>query len=88
MFHKLFYTCEHASMVAVKKADGASSTLERIRLWVHIQVCEFCKIFELQNRKLNSLVDKEKSELKKVRANAEAKQRWKDALLNTDSKVD
>lgn len=79
MFHKMFYTCEQASELSIKNEEGKASLGERLRLWVHIQVCGFCKTFAIQNQKLTSYVDEWKGK-REMHASKEAKDRWRSEL--------
>lgn len=79
MFHKLFYTCEEASLQSMKKDEGRVGLSTRFRLWMHTQVCHFCKIFHLQNQRLNKLVDESKAR-QHIVASDEAKNKWKTEL--------
>lgn len=81
MFHRLFYTCEEASLYTLKKEEGKVSLLTRFRLWMHTQVCHLCKIFHLQNDKLNEMVKSSQAN-KAIRASEEAKLKWKNELLS------
>lgn len=78
----MFYTCKEASELSIKKEEGRASLGQRLRLWVHIQMCAFCKTFALQNQKLTSYVDELKGK-REVSASKEAKDRWRSELSST-----
>lgn len=82
MFHKLFCTCEEASLLSTMKEEGKVGISTRLRLWMHVQVCHFCKIFHLQNQRLNKLVNESKTR-QSIVASAEIKNKWKSELIST-----
>lgn len=76
VIHKLFYSCEDASLHAVRRSQGKSSMVERMRLWMHLRICDICKLFDQQNQKLDSLVNDSKG-AENLKASEEVKAKWK-----------
>ena len=72
---RLLITCKEATLYIEKKEERAISFSERIKLAVHLMICEFCRIFEKQNKFINlqlkhlhtevSLSESEKQEMEK-----------------------
>ncbi len=83
VMHKLFYTCEEASKHIVRKADGESTWLERIQIWIHVQMCDLCKMFESQNREMNKMT--EAAPEQNIVATPETKSHWKSKIKSEHS---
>ncbi len=47
--HKVIHTCEEASRLMVQEADVKFSPIQRFRLWLHLQMCDACRRFKIQN---------------------------------------
>ena len=72
---RLLITCKEATLYIEKKEEKAIAIQERIKLAIHLMICEFCKLFEKQNKFINlqlkhihteaSLSHKEKDEMEK-----------------------
>jgi len=45
--------CEKASELVIKKEENKISTIDKMRLWMHLQMCRFCREFEIQNKFIN-----------------------------------
>ena len=68
-------TCKEATLSIVKKEEGKINLYDRFRLFIHLVICQFCKLFEKQNKLLSkslfeqeskeSLTDEEKAEIEK-----------------------
>lgn len=84
MFHKLFYTCEEASLHEVKREHGKVGLGTKLRLWMHRQMCAFCNLFHQQNQKLNRYVS-ESDAAQKIVATDEMKDRWRSELSSKGS---
>lgn len=54
MMKSLTISCKEATLAIVKKEESKISFSERIKLAVHLLICEFCKLFEKQNRFLSN----------------------------------
>ena len=65
--HKVIYSCEEASKYMVKKGDVKLSLMQRFRLWMHLQMCDACRRFNIQNewidKQLSSLLPNEHDHL-------------------------
>ncbi len=46
-------SCEKATELVIKKEENKISFIDNIRLWMHLQMCKFCKEFEGQNGFIN-----------------------------------
>jgi hypothetical protein len=55
---KVTYTCEQATTLIVQKADGKLSLGQRLRLWLHLQMCSACSRFNIQNQWLDKQLHK------------------------------
>ena len=50
---RLLITCKEATLYLEKKEEKAIAIQERIKLAIHLMICEFCKLFEKQNKFIN-----------------------------------
>lgn len=72
---RIMITCKEATLSIVKKEEGKINLYDRFRLFVHLVICQFCKLFEKQSKLLSkslfeqeskeSLTDEEKAEIEK-----------------------
>lgn len=46
---KLFITCREATMFSIKKEERSLPFSERIKLFLHLIICEFCRLFDRQH---------------------------------------
>ena len=79
--HKVIYSCEEASKYMVKKGDIKLSMMQRFRLWMHMQMCDACRRFNIQNEWIDKqlanlfphgdehLSDEKKAEMEKTLQN-------------------
>lgn len=58
MMSKTMYTCQEATQLIVEKADRKLSLSERLKLWLHVQICDACKRFNIQNAWMDKRVIK------------------------------
>ena len=56
--HKIIYSCEEATQLIVKKADVKLTLVQRIRIWIHLQMCDACKRFNSQNAWIDKQIHK------------------------------
>jgi len=47
---KLFITCSEATMFSIKREEANLSFSERIKLFIHLLICEFCRLFDRQHK--------------------------------------
>ena len=47
---KLFITCREATMFSIKREERSLSFSERIKLFIHLLICEFCRLFDRQHK--------------------------------------
>ncbi|KAB2817228.1 MAG: hypothetical protein EP346_09405 [Bacteroidetes bacterium] len=87
LFHKLFFTCEEATMKAEMNEQKALSGLDQMRLWMHMQWCALCTLFSKQNKKLNSILSHNHQHLKEVKVDDKTKLKWKSALETASTDV-
>lgn len=50
---KIMITCRQATLFSLKKEERKISFLDRVKLAVHLIICEFCRLFEQQNKVLS-----------------------------------
>ena len=53
---KFMITCKEATMIVVKKAEIKVTLSDRIRLFVHLLICQYCRLFEKQHRVINKII--------------------------------
>lgn len=46
----LTITCQHATLLMSKHEEGKLTWLQRLQLRMHVGICSWCKLFELQTR--------------------------------------
>jgi hypothetical protein len=46
-------SCKEAVKSILKKEEGNLSLPERLSLWRHLAICSLCRIFSIQNKKIN-----------------------------------
>lgn len=49
-------TCKQAVDYISKREEGRLSSAQRFRLWQHLAICRFCRLFNRQNALLGSLL--------------------------------
>lgn len=54
--NKLMITCKEATMISVQKAEIGVSLNDRLRLFVHLLICQYCRLFEKQNKIIEKLL--------------------------------
>jgi hypothetical protein len=47
---KLFITCSEATMFSIKREERSLPFSERIKLFIHLLICEFCRLFDRQHK--------------------------------------
>lgn len=72
---KFFITCLEATQLIVRQEDKMLSLNSHIKLWIHLLLCKWCRLFKLQNAVINhhipsiktseTLTESEKSEIQK-----------------------
>lgn len=65
-------TCKEATMLSVQKAEINLSFQDRFRLFVHLLVCQYCRLFNKQSKMIDKLLsnwktDKKLSDIEKTR---------------------
>jgi hypothetical protein len=53
---KFMITCKEATMISVKKADISVPLMDRLRLFMHLLICQYCRLFEKQNKIIDKLL--------------------------------
>ncbi|MEZ5197760.1 MAG: hypothetical protein R2764_15650 [Bacteroidales bacterium] len=53
MMSKLMYTCEQATQMVIKRGQEKLTKGQKIKLWMHLAMCKFCRLFEKQSRFLD-----------------------------------
>lgn len=53
---KFMITCKEATMISVKKAEINVSLKNRLRLFMHLLICQYCRLFEKQNKIIDKLL--------------------------------
>lgn len=68
--NKLMITCKEATMLSVQKAEIKLSFSDRMRLFIHLLVCQYCRLFDKQTKMIDKIIsnwktDKKLSDLEK-----------------------
>lgn len=53
---KLMITCKEATMLSVQKAEINISLSDKMRLFIHLLVCQYCRLFSKQNKMIDKLL--------------------------------
>ena len=61
---KIMITCKEATMLSVQKAEISLSLSDRIRLFVHFLVCQYCRLFNKQSKMIDKLLSNWKTDKK------------------------
>ncbi|MBK7229913.1 MAG: hypothetical protein IPH97_13835 [Ignavibacteriales bacterium] len=61
---KLMITCKEATMLSVQKAEITLSFSDRMRLFIHLLVCQYCRLFNKQNKMIDRLLSNWKTDKK------------------------
>jgi len=58
MLHKILYSCEEATKLTVKKGETKLTFSQRLRLKMHLLICDACRRFDIQNTWIDSQLSK------------------------------
>ncbi len=50
MINKVMITCSDATLYVSKREEGKLSLPNRLKLFLHLVICKFCRLFEKQSR--------------------------------------
>ncbi|PKL84319.1 MAG: hypothetical protein CVV24_00480 [Ignavibacteriae bacterium HGW-Ignavibacteriae-3] len=50
---KILITCEEASFISVRKEEKNLPLGEKIKLFIHLLICKFCRLFNKQQKFLS-----------------------------------
>ncbi|OGV11033.1 MAG: hypothetical protein A2237_01360 [Stygiobacter sp. RIFOXYA2_FULL_38_8] len=50
MIDKMMITCSDATMYVSKREEGKLSFQDRFKLFLHLAICKFCRLFAIQNK--------------------------------------
>lgn len=53
---KLMITCKEATMLSVQKAEIKLPFSDRIRLFIHLLICQYCRLFDKQSKMIDKLL--------------------------------
>jgi hypothetical protein len=62
LFKKTVYNCHQATLLSIKRDEGAITLFERVKLAYHLMYCDPCRRFISQSRQLDK-AGKELNEL-------------------------
>lgn len=54
LFRKVVFNCKKATLLALKKNDGAASLWEELQLFYHKFYCDACRRFMKQSKEMDS----------------------------------
>ena len=61
---KLMITCKEATMLSVQKAEINLSFSDRFRLFIHLIICQYCRLFDKQSKMIDKLISNWKTDKK------------------------
>jgi hypothetical protein len=53
---KLMITCKEATMLSVQKAEINISLSDRLRLFIHLLICQYCRLFNKQSKMIDKIL--------------------------------
>lgn len=53
---KLMISCKEATILSIKKAEISVPFYDRLRLFLHLIICQYCRLFEKQNKIIDKLL--------------------------------
>lgn len=53
LFKKTVYNCHQATLLSIKRDQGAITLFERVKLGYHLMYCDPCRRFIVQSQKLD-----------------------------------
>ena len=62
--NKLMITCKEATMLSVQKVEINLSFSDRMRLFIHLLVCQYCRLFDKQSKIIDKLISNWKTDKK------------------------
>jgi hypothetical protein len=62
--NKFMISCKEATMIVVKKAEIKVTFSERLKLFFHLIICQYCRLFEKQNKIIDKIVSSWKTNKK------------------------
>jgi hypothetical protein len=54
--NKLMISCKEATLITIKKAEINVSFYDKLRLFIHLIICKYCRLFEKQNKIIDKLL--------------------------------
>lgn len=61
---KIMITCKEATMLSVQKAEIKLSLQDRFKLFIHLLVCQYCRLFDKQSKMIDKLISNWKTDKK------------------------
>jgi hypothetical protein len=61
---KIMISCKEATMLSVQKAEINISLSNRARLFVHLLICQYCRLFDKQSKMIDKLLSNWKTDKK------------------------
>jgi hypothetical protein len=59
---KLMISCKEATMLSLQKTEVSLSFSDRIRLFVHLRICKYCRLFDKQSKMIDKLISNWKTD--------------------------
>jgi hypothetical protein len=59
---KLMITCKEATMLSVLKVEINLSFQNRLRLFIHLLICQYCRLFDKQSKMIDKLISNWKTD--------------------------
>jgi hypothetical protein len=53
---KFMISCKEATMISVQKTEIGVSLKDRVRLFTHLLICQYCRLFEKQNKIIDKIL--------------------------------
>ncbi|WP_304131332.1 hypothetical protein [Ignavibacterium album] len=53
---KLLINCKEATMLSVQKAEINLSFTDRMRLFIHLLICQYCRLFDKQIKMIDTIL--------------------------------
>jgi hypothetical protein len=62
--NKFMISCKEATMIVVKKAEIKVTFSEKLKLFLHLIICQYCRLFEKQNKIIDKIISSWKTNKK------------------------
>ncbi len=81
LIHKLILPCDRATLLIEKRDANAITTIERIRLNIHLKLCKWCQAYNQKISVIGELIEKHFQKTEKKELSEEFIQEFKEKTI-------